>query len=219
MKIATARSLGLTTSIKRNNFLRLFLFAIITRLVVLTIGCLCPEHAVNLNAVNSPQLYAELNSGWRHWIEHWYRWDADRYIDIALNGYSYNGDSKTYSNVAFMPLLPICIAISKQLGLDPYATGLIVPNLTFSIGLALFGQVITQVTQDAKLAWRSCLLLCAFPTAFFFSAPYEDSLGFLFTVIALYAWFNSKIWGSQLSVWQLPQQHGRLLSLFLSPLY
>lgn len=182
-------------------FKRLLAFGLATRIVVLTIGILSPQRAENLLKLPQYQAYfTALTQTWRHWLEPWYRWDALWYLDIAFKGYEYNGDPTVYSSVAFMPLLPLTIALAAKVGIDPYLAGLIIPNVAFAIGLAIFGLTAEKLTQSRTIAWRSCALLCAFPTAFFFSAPYQESLSFLFTAIALYAWLLAKNRVSALSL-------------------
>jgi hypothetical protein len=181
-----------TTSNRKIGWSRLLLLGLGTRLVVLLMGIASPQRWANANVTKNPHLYAQLTSGWRHWIEPWYRWDACHYITIALSGYSYKGNPSVYSNVAFMPLLPMLIAAGARLGLDPYALGLVIPNVAFIFAIAVFGKIALRLTDDARLAWRACVLLCAFPTAFFFSAPYEESLGFLFVSLSILAWMSER---------------------------
>jgi hypothetical protein len=170
---------------------RLFLLGLGTRIAVILAGIAFPQRWADANVVVHPRLYAMLSSGWHHWIEPWFRWDACHYMNIGLFGYSY---PSPYTDVAFMPLLPMFVALGRKLSLDPIALGLLIPNLAFAIGLPIFGRLAFRVTRDARTSWRACILLCSFPTAFFFSAPYQESLGFLFTVIALWGWKTDRKW-------------------------
>lgn len=197
-------------------FGQLLTFGLATRIAVLAIGILCPQRAENLLKLPQYQAYfVALTQTWRHWFEPWYRWDALWYLDIAFKGYEYNGDPTQYSSVAFMPLLPSAIALLAKIGIDPYLAGLIIPNLAFAIGLAVFGLITEKLTGSQETAWRSCFLLCAFPTAFFFSAPYQESLSFLFTSIALYAWIyaNGRVSAISLAIAALARQATVAVSL------
>jgi Mannosyltransferase (PIG-V) len=174
-------------------------FGLATRLIVVFFGCLLalPEISTKSGAVHSrnndamnPRHLAALSSGSRRWIEPWYRWDAIWYLDISERGYSYRPGSQ--SSVAFMPLLPLLIKISMTLGFDPYFSGLLISNLAFVVGLALFGRVVLGVTENAATTWRTCILLVAFPSSFFFSAAYPESLGLMLTAAALLAWRNHR---------------------------
>jgi hypothetical protein len=91
-----------------------------------------------------------------------------------------------------MPLLPVIMASGAALGLDRYAVGLVATNVAFVLGLALFGQIARQVTEDDQTAWRACLLLIAYPGSMIFSAPYQESLAFALQGAAILAWLNRR---------------------------
>lgn len=162
---------------------RVFLLAAGSRVIVLVAGLLMPvrfENAVSASLLPPP--------GWRSLLFHWYRWDAVHYLEIALQGYSYDPTPGIYSNVAFLPLLPALLAVSRLLGLDPWVMGLLLPNLAFCVGLVLLAKTVVRLTGSWPLATRACVLLCCFPTAFYFSAPYQESLGFCFLALTFWAW-------------------------------
>jgi hypothetical protein len=129
-------------------------------------------------------------SGPGRWVEPWYRFDANWYAETARSGYSFAPGEE--STVAFFPLLPALMAAGAAVGLDPYLVGLLVPNLAFAAGLGFFARAVVAITRDGSLAWKSCVLLTAFPTAFFFSAPYPESLAFLATAVALWGWATGR---------------------------
>jgi hypothetical protein len=172
-------------------------FGLATRLCVVVLGCslALPESSIKSPAARSrhndamnQRHLAALSGGSRRWIEPWYRWDAMWYVDITERGYSYRPG--VWSSVAFLPLLPLLIKLGTTAGFDPYWLGLLVPNLTFAVGLALFGRSVLRVTGSAATTWRACILLAAFPSSFFFSAPYQESLGLALTAAALLAWIE-----------------------------
>src|SRR5262249_30670158 len=136
----------------------------------------------------NPRHRHELSLGSRPWIESWYRWDAMWYADIAERGYSYRPGEQ--SSVAFMPMLPILMRAAEFLRLDRYWAGILIPNLAFVAGSAFFGRCVFAVTQDGGTTWRACILLAAFPTSFFFSAPYQESLVLAFSAASLLAWLS-----------------------------
>ena len=77
-------------------------------------------------------------------------------------------------------------------GMDVYYAGLLVPNLAFALGLGLFGQVVWTASRSEATVWRACALIAAFPSSFFFSMPYPESLGLLFVSGALLAWIRGR---------------------------
>jgi hypothetical protein len=175
----------------------LLAFGLATRVIVVIVGCLIarPENLVSSREAFSahndrmnPRHRAALTEGHRPLIQSWYRWDAMWYADIAERGYSYHPGQQ--SSVAFMPMLPLLMRASEHLRLDRYWAGVLIPNLAFVAGLALFGRSVFRVTQNAATCWRACILLAAFPTSFFFSAPYQESLVLSLSAASLLAWLN-----------------------------
>jgi Gpi18-like mannosyltransferase len=134
----------------------------------------------------------ELAKDSRVLVKPWYEFDAFWYVDIAMRGYSTREPGGALLGVAFMPLLPGLIRLSSMLGADPYLAGLLLPNLAFVIGLVAFAQTVYDLTGSESRAWRACVLLTSCPTAFFFSAPYQESLGFALSAVFLLCWVNGR---------------------------
>lgn len=132
-----------------------------------------------------------LSRGSRTIVEPWYRFDADWYAEILRIGYVYEPNRKC--TAAFMPFLSVCMAGAERVGIDPYWAGLILPNLAFVVGFGFFGKWAFDVTQDGALTRRACWLVAAFPTALFFSAPYQEAFAFCFCSVALWAWRRDRI--------------------------
>jgi hypothetical protein len=86
--------------------------------------------------------------------------------------------------------MPVTLAAANALGLNPYGVGLLLANLAAAAGSALFARVTVRLTADRQTGLRAFVLLQAFPTSFFFSAPYNESFGLLFTTLALVAWLR-----------------------------
>ncbi len=175
----------------------LLAFGLATRVIVVVVGCLAarPENPESTRAAFSPnndgmnpRHRQALSEGTRPLIQPWYRWDAMWYADIAERGYSYHPDRE--SSVAFMPMLPLLMRASEYLALDRYWAGVLIPNLAFVAGFALFGRCVFRVTENAATTWRACILLAAFPTSFYFSAPYQESLVLALTAASLLAWIS-----------------------------
>jgi hypothetical protein len=125
-------------------------------------------------------------------IEPWYRWDAGWMARIAREGYAGARDPGGQVGSAFMPILPGSMAAAGALGLDPFWAGLLLANLAGAAGTAVLARVAARLTGDRGVGFRTFVLLLVFPTAFFFSAPYNESFGLLFTALALSAWLDRK---------------------------
>jgi hypothetical protein len=107
----------------------------------------------------------------------WERWDALWFLRIAAHGYGVRDGS-----AAFFPLYPMTVrVVSAALGHHPLAAALIVSNACFLAALVVFFRL-TELEFSRDLARRATLYLAIFPTAFFFVAPYSESLFLLLAV-------------------------------------
>ena len=122
----------------------------------------------------------------------WSRWDAGWYLDIAKSGYVYQPGSP--SRIAFFPLYPLLIRITHAIFHLPQAdhwflvTGLFVSNGCLIGALIYFYKLLT-IDFDESIAARANLYLLVFPTSFFLSAVYAESL---FLVLTLGAFFYAR---------------------------
>jgi hypothetical protein len=117
---------------------------------------------------------------WRYSV----RWDAGWYLGIAENGYEYVPGG--ISSVAFFPLFPLLIAMFDAVlpGSSVFA-GLVVVHLSLAAAVVYVYQTI-RLDFGETVAWRTVFFLLAFPTAFFFSAVYTESLFLLTLAGSLY---------------------------------
>ena len=141
-------------------------------------------------AIRNQVVERQLLTSLRRPLLPWYRFDANWYAQIAREGYDFFPDRE--SSVAFLPLLPILMAGGSAIGLDQFWVGWIIPNLAFAVGLVAFGRIAARLSGNDATAWRACLLLIAFPASFFFSAPYEESLGFALSTWGIWAWMSHR---------------------------
>ncbi len=141
----------------------LWLF-VVTRLVLVMVTYVSYILLTAPKYTNIPVDTMALLASWNHW-------DAANFVRIAQFGY------QTPFDVAFFPLFSLLIRIfAYVLGSWSYLlVGTIISNGAL-LG-ALF--VLYQLAIDAggeKVAQRTLLYLCIFPTAFYFFAPYNESL-------------------------------------------
>ncbi len=110
------------------------------------------------------------------------RWDTGFYLSIADEGYRYGGPG--LPSVAFFPLLPLLIhALTPTTG-DPLVAGLLVTNLAL-LGAAILLYRLVEDEHGDEVATRSVWYLLIFPTSFFGSAIYSESLFLLGAVGAM----------------------------------
>lgn len=118
----------------------------------------------------------------------WNRWDAANYVRIAEFGY------QTQFDVAFFPLFPLLISIlGHPFGHWGYLiAGTLISNAALLGALFVMYQLVADREGD-QVARRILLYLCIFPTAFFFFAPYNESL-FLFLTAATFLAMRRQRW-------------------------
>lgn len=104
------------------------------------------------------------------------RWDTGFYLSIADEGYKYYG--VPLPSVAFFPLLPLLIRAGTWLVGDSLIAGLIITNTALLGATVLLYRLVDEEWGPA-IAGRTVWYLLIFPTAFFGSAIYSESL-FLF---------------------------------------
>jgi hypothetical protein len=142
--------------------------------------------------------------GWHAMFTAWERFDALWYLKIATFGYSPNGPSSW-----FFPLYPLITrAVSWGIGWHPYAASLIVSNSAFLAAICLL-YFLTMSEFSRDMARKTVLYISIFPTAFFFFAPYTESLFLLATVASL--------WAARRGRWGLAGVAGMLASLTRLP--
>ena len=133
-------------------------------------------------------------AGWvaepfRHWDGTWYRL-------VAVEGYAEGGAAKA----AFWPLYPWLMELGASFtGLAPETIGYLISNAAFLGALIVLYRLI-RIDFDKEIARRALWVLALFPTAFFFSAVYTESLFLLLAAAALLGarrsdWFLAGILG------------------------
>jgi len=111
------------------------------------------------------------------------QWDGLWYKLIAEQGYGGSGEFQA----AFWPLYPWIMDYGGRLtGWTVDSVGYIVSHLAFAAALVLLYRLIT-LDFNPMVARRTLLALAFFPTAYFFSAVYTESLFLLCIVGALLA--------------------------------
>jgi mannosyltransferase PIG-V len=127
--------------------------------------------------------------GWHNAIDATERQDAVWYLRLADEGWS-TGDA----SAAFFPLYPLAVrAVAWILPGDDLVAALLVSNLAF-LGALLALFALTAEAFGDRTARRAIVVAAIFPTAFFFLAPYTESL-FLFLSILAFREARHDRWG------------------------
>jgi hypothetical protein len=120
------------------------------------------------------------------------RWDTGFYLSIASEGYKYQG--VTLPSVAFFPLLPLLIRAGTELVGNALIAGIIITN-TALLGATMLLYRLVDEEWGASIASRTIWYLLIFPTSFFGSVIYSESLFLCCTIGALYL-FRKGYWES-----------------------
>jgi hypothetical protein len=137
---------------------------------------------------------------WSHavsqpWLSVLSRWDGRWYYYVANDGYSFSPTQD--SNVTFAPLLPGLMWLGAHLvgradaeGL--LATGVLVSNVALLVALGFLFELARR-HWGRGVALRALLCLLVFPTSFFLSAVYSESI-FLAPAIAAFVFAEDDRW-------------------------
>lgn len=139
-------------------------------------GTLHPDSApYNFNPVRM--------AGWAHYlVEPLRHWDGLWYKLLAEEGYGLPGKG---AYAAFWPLYPWLMSAGADLFGTPTETaGWIIANVSFFLALMVVYRLVA-LDFDRAVARRTLWLMALFPTAFFFSAVYTESLFLLLAAWAL----------------------------------
>jgi hypothetical protein len=128
-------------------------------------------------------------------LDIWARWDTGWYLDVIGNGYRVQGSAASaQSNFAFFPLYPE--TVKALAGLLPASArtveaqlliGVLLSNVLFLAALILLREFVAVSQGDDEVARRTVLYLLIFPTSFFFSCFYTESMFLFLSVAALFA--------------------------------
>jgi Gpi18-like mannosyltransferase len=111
------------------------------------------------------------------------RWDTGFYVSIAEEGYKFRG--VRFPSVAFFPLLPLAMRAATPLVGDAMVAGILMSNVALLLAAMLFYRLVDEAWGPA-VAGRAVWYLLIFPTSFFGSALYSESLFLLGAIGALY---------------------------------
>lgn len=111
------------------------------------------------------------------------RWDTGFYLSIAEEGYRYGGVE--FPSAAFFPLLPLLIRAVGSVTGDLLLAGVLVANAAL-LGATMLLYRLAEEEWGSSVAERAVWYLLIFPTAFFGSAIYTESLFLLLAIGSLY---------------------------------
>ncbi|MDQ3494067.1 MAG: hypothetical protein M3485_00690 [Pseudomonadota bacterium] len=121
-------------------------------------------------------------------------YDAGWYANVVTYGYEQRPfDTRSQANWAFFPLHPLTWRTLHATGMDLAWSGVLLANLFFLLALFQTHRWV-QMLRDEATATRAVLCLALFPTAYFFSLPWSESLFLLLSASSLLA-MEQRRWG------------------------
>lgn len=118
------------------------------------------------------------------------RWDAPHYLYIAQHWYAGSGDPANF--IVFPPLFPLSIRLISLIVSDYEVAALLLSNILFVLGGIVFYKLVSKV-YSRHIATLATIFLGIFPTSYFFSAPYTESL-FILLSTGVFFLVHKKQW-------------------------
>ncbi len=135
-----------------------------------------------------PRLAEPFHGTLAHLFNPWAVWDGVWFIKIAADGYAGNDGT-----VAFFPLYPLMVRwVSIVFDNNLVIAGIVV-SLACYFAAMYFLYRLVAARYGGKVAYRTCLYLSIFPTAFFWQAVYSESM-FLMLSAACILWSTEGRW-------------------------
>jgi hypothetical protein len=121
-----------------------------------------------------------------------WRWDAGYYLAIAARGYEFAADGQAH-NVAFFPLLPLCLRLLGAVtrGADPVVLGVLLVHACFFAALVQLHRYVEEQHPDVP-AGDAVLFASAYPLGVFTASIYTESLFLLLAVTAYRSFLRAR---------------------------
>jgi hypothetical protein len=141
------------------------------------------------------------------------RWDTGFYVSIVEEGYILH--DVPLPNVAFFPLLPLLMQAVTPLVGDALVAGIVITNVALWLAAILF-YCLVEMSWGPRVADRAVWYLLIFPTAFFGSTIYSESLFLLTAIGALY--FARRGYWESAAMLGIAATLTRLVGLIVAPM-
>lgn len=127
-----------------------------------------------------------------NYLNSWAQWDGGYYLSIAQNGY------RNLQDFAFFPLYPFLVSIFGRAFNNFLFAGLLVSNILFFLFLLVFYAYIKRFFST-EIARISTITFLFFPTSFFATAMYSESLFLLLSMLTFYLLYRKKYFFSAIA--------------------
>lgn len=123
------------------------------------------------------------------------RWDGNSYSFLALHGYVTLGDERTF--IVFPPLYPLILAFVNSIIRNIGLTGFIFSNVFFISAMLVLYKLL-RLDYSQKFSLWVIIFYSLFPTTFFLSITFPESLFLLLILGSFYLIRKGKFWQSSL---------------------
>lgn len=149
-------------------------------------------------------------SFYNYLISSWSFWDAPHFLYIAQNWYTSIGDPANF--IVFFPMYPLLTSILLPIIKVPEIAGIFISTICIGLSIPIFYKLV-KLVSDQKISYRSLWYLLIFPTSFFLTAPYSESLYLLLWSISFLSAFkgNWKIAGISAGLASFTRNFGLLI--------
>jgi Gpi18-like mannosyltransferase len=173
---------------RRKSFTAILAPFISSRILILLVGWLSNLVVLKSTWYGNPQSVLDL----------FFRWDSGWYLAIVQNGYFYVPGVQ--SSVAFFPLYPLLVKIFSLSIADPRITGIVISNVALFLAVIYLFKLIRLDYEDENIALNAVVFILIFPTSFFLSIFYSESLFLFLSLVCFYyarkhRWFLSSLAG------------------------
>jgi len=126
-------------------------------------------------------------------------WDGNHYLYLADHGYSAGHEANR-----MFPLFPAVIAAAMRiLAMPGMIAGLLLSNV-FSLFAFIYLYKLVEQLYSSEIAFRTVLYALVFPTGFFFTRIYSESLFFLLGVLFFFFLYKKNLKWAALFSFLLP---------------
>ncbi len=146
------------------------------------------------------------------YVNPWCRFDTAWYLKDAIEGYHADNPG-----IVFPPLYPVLIRALATISGQYFLSSLIISNLACVLIFLLLYNLIEIEFGQKDLAFRTIVMLAAFPTAFYLLAGYSESLYIALTLASFLAALKRRWWlaGAFAFLASLDRAQGLVLCLSL----
>jgi hypothetical protein len=176
--------------------LALFVFSrVLLVLLMHQATTLVPELHIRGNGSVLPE--GDLLQAAGSWTRPWFRFDTAWFVGVAEHGYHWGTAGHASTN--FLPVFPLLTRLVQPLAAgSTWLAAWLVANIAFLAALILLWQW-ARIHFSPEEAVRVLLLLTVFPFAFFYAAPYAESL-FLALAVAAFLCAERGHWGPAITL-------------------